>query len=155
MKLSKEQIEAIPKMKCRHCDGYGFTAEHDRNDPHEFGCSGSCPIQVLCDQCHGDGYYVTIDELRELDLPSVRISDEVIGKMIMKTEIKDLKERLEKSPFEFEHFPELPEQNWVGTFNYRGIGIVASGNTRSEAIQELMKSIAVKIELDYFDRTKT
>lgn len=39
---------------CPHCEGAGFTAEHDPNDPHINGCS-NCPIQVQCETCEGTG----------------------------------------------------------------------------------------------------
>ena len=42
-------------MKCTKCDGDGFTAEHDPDDPHEFGCSNNCPIQVQCEYCRAAG----------------------------------------------------------------------------------------------------
>lgn len=41
---------------CRDCNGDGYTSEHDPHDPHIFGCSGSCPIQVQCEPCHGTGW---------------------------------------------------------------------------------------------------
>ena len=44
-------------VKCNLCNGDGYTAEHNPNDPHEDGCcSGSCPIQVECEKCQGTGY---------------------------------------------------------------------------------------------------
>ena len=43
-------------VKCNHCAGDGWTAEHDPDDPHENGCSGGCPIQVQCEKCKGTGY---------------------------------------------------------------------------------------------------
>lgn len=38
--------------QCPNCDNDGFTLEHNPNDPHENGCSGSCPIQVQCEFCY-------------------------------------------------------------------------------------------------------
>lgn len=43
-------------MKCKKCNGDGYTAEHDLPENH--GPSGecnSCPVQVQCDDCHATG----------------------------------------------------------------------------------------------------
>lgn len=40
-------------ISCPKCDGLGYTAEHDLNDPHENGCCSNCPIQVPCEECEG------------------------------------------------------------------------------------------------------
>ena len=42
---------------CPDCNGDGYTAEHDPSDPHENGCS-HCPVQVQCERCHANGYFV-------------------------------------------------------------------------------------------------
>jgi len=42
-------------MKCKYCDGKGWTAEHDPNDPHWGGVCENCPIQVQCETCKGTG----------------------------------------------------------------------------------------------------
>lgn len=41
---------------CKYCGGFGFTEEHDPNDPHEDGQCCSCPIQVPCGHCYTTGY---------------------------------------------------------------------------------------------------
>lgn len=41
--------------KCPDCNGEGWTAEHDPNDPHEWGKCYNCPIQVQCERCQGTG----------------------------------------------------------------------------------------------------
>jgi hypothetical protein len=61
--IAKEQIimasepHIMRGVKCNLCNGDGYTAEHNPNDPHKDGCcSGSCPIQVECEKCQGTGY---------------------------------------------------------------------------------------------------
>ena len=39
---------------CNHCNGDGWTSEHDPLDPHENGCT-NCPIQVQCEHCEATG----------------------------------------------------------------------------------------------------
>lgn len=61
---SKHSFESILKISfnftfmeiisCPSCDGRGYEAGHNPHDPHENGCS-SCPIQVPCDECRGEG----------------------------------------------------------------------------------------------------
>ena len=41
-------------VECEACDGDGWTAEHDPQDPHENGCT-NCPIQVQCEICEATG----------------------------------------------------------------------------------------------------
>ena len=42
--------------ECEHCQGHGYTAEHNPEDPHENGeCAGFCPIQVQCEHCEATG----------------------------------------------------------------------------------------------------
>ena len=48
--------------KCPECNGDGYTAEHDPNDPHEGGVCTSCPIQVQCEVCEGTGTINTSPE---------------------------------------------------------------------------------------------
>jgi hypothetical protein len=43
------------EKKCPDCQGDGWTAGHNPNDPHENGCSGSCPVQLQCETCQGTG----------------------------------------------------------------------------------------------------
>lgn len=43
-------------VKCKVCDGYGFTSEHNPFDPHIDGQCNSCPIQVQCESCQAQGY---------------------------------------------------------------------------------------------------
>jgi len=53
--LVMEKIADIVEMfgdDCKYCENYGWTAEHDPNDPHENGCSVNCPIQVQCEFCY-------------------------------------------------------------------------------------------------------
>lgn len=45
----------VDTLGCLRCNGSGYTDAHDPNDPHEFGCCTSCPIQVPCEYCHGRG----------------------------------------------------------------------------------------------------
>ena len=58
-RMNKEQVDnrvqEDDRVQCEYCQGDGFTAEHDPNDPHEFGCTGGCPIQVPCHHCEGTG----------------------------------------------------------------------------------------------------
>lgn len=66
-KIRDRHIEIEPvTMKCRHCDGDGYTAEHNPDDPHHDGdCNGGCPVQVPCEDCHGEGHYITMDWFRK------------------------------------------------------------------------------------------
>jgi RecJ-like exonuclease len=54
-------------MKCKNCDGEGWTAEHDPSDTsHEHmqeGQCSSCPVQMGCDTCQGTGMVEDFDEL--------------------------------------------------------------------------------------------
>lgn len=36
---------------CPHCEGKGWTDEHDPNDPHIDGQCNSCPVQMPCHIC--------------------------------------------------------------------------------------------------------
>jgi len=55
--IANEVSNALDNLeKCNHCNGDGFTSEHDPQDPHESGCSGGCPIQVQCDNCQAKGF---------------------------------------------------------------------------------------------------
>jgi hypothetical protein len=49
-----DDVRALLQV-CPDCKGDGWTSEHDPNDPHDNGCSGSCPIQVQCETCHATG----------------------------------------------------------------------------------------------------
>ena len=46
--------------KCPHCDGWGYTSEHDPYDPHINGCGWNCPIQVPCEKCRMTGFVFPI-----------------------------------------------------------------------------------------------
>lgn len=61
----QEALEGLPKHKCRHCNGDGYTSEHANHDHFNGDCSGECPIQVQCEDCHGEGYYVTLDTIKQ------------------------------------------------------------------------------------------
>ena len=41
--------------KCKHCQGDGWTSEHDPDDPHINGECAFCPIQVQCHHCRATG----------------------------------------------------------------------------------------------------
>jgi hypothetical protein len=56
--MKKPLARPKPPLKpdsCAECGGKGWYADHDRSDPHENGCSGSCPVQVQCEKCNGTG----------------------------------------------------------------------------------------------------
>jgi len=43
-------------MRCNKCDGLGYYEDHDL--PSRHGVDGeciSCPVQVQCEECGGDG----------------------------------------------------------------------------------------------------
>jgi RecJ-like exonuclease len=51
------------REKCTHCDGHGYTAEHDipeHHNPYTGECL-TCPIQVQCDECHATGEVIKED----------------------------------------------------------------------------------------------
>jgi hypothetical protein len=52
-----ERFRAIElaAMPCPKCTGHGYRDEHDPDDPHDFACCTSCPIQVPCEYCHANG----------------------------------------------------------------------------------------------------
>lgn len=43
-------------VKCKDCNGDGYTAEHDSLDPHIDGNCLACPIQVQCEKCKATGF---------------------------------------------------------------------------------------------------
>lgn len=40
---------------CEHCNGHGWTAEHNRNCVG-FNCGSQCPVQVQCAACRATGF---------------------------------------------------------------------------------------------------
>lgn len=44
-------------MKCKICNGDGFTSEHDEDSRDHEGqhCCSGCPIQVQCENCQATG----------------------------------------------------------------------------------------------------
>lgn len=47
---------------CTYCDGDGWTSEHDPSDTSyehmSEGVCSSCPVQMGCDECQGNGYVI-------------------------------------------------------------------------------------------------
>ena len=60
--------------KCSHCNGKGWTGEHDPSDPHIDGeCGDTCPIQVPCEHCAGTGFDIS-DPIAVLELALYELS---------------------------------------------------------------------------------
>jgi len=77
MELTEVQhaIDFFIVHHCPDCNGDGFTAEHDSNDPHEFGCCTNCPVQVQCDTCQGTGVKPNDYKEKITELPHVLEDD--------------------------------------------------------------------------------
>jgi len=66
---------------CPICNGQGWTAEHDPQDPHENGCS-NCPIQVQCEPCLGTGFVQEVIPKSEIK-SMISLDVEKVEKAIM------------------------------------------------------------------------
>lgn len=63
--LISDLARAGRTMKCKTCEGQGFTAEHDHAFRHgEDGECISCPIQVGCEDCFGTGNLNVYEDIR-------------------------------------------------------------------------------------------
>lgn len=56
-----EAVEAMAFIQCKTCFGDGYIVEHDPCDP-----TGDTPLQLQCEDCHAEGKYTTLDEVRRL-----------------------------------------------------------------------------------------
>jgi len=74
-----EQAEKWETIKCKNCNGDGFTAEHSDFHSPEDGTCIECPVKQQCADCHAEGSYMTLDAVRSLlTAERNRVLDEVI-----------------------------------------------------------------------------
>jgi hypothetical protein len=57
-------VQAVMELKypCRICSGFGYTSEHNPDDPHRDGECSSCPVQVQCYDCRAEGSVISANE---------------------------------------------------------------------------------------------
>jgi len=61
----KAPVQGWEKIECTFCNGDGFTAEHSGDISCDDGEHMNCPLQVQCNDCHGEGVYMTLDTVRQ------------------------------------------------------------------------------------------
>ena len=69
-------------IKCKYCNGDGYTTEHGGTTVED-----DYPVQVQCQDCHGEGFYLTADTVKEL---IAQAEQKAVGSINHKAMCKDI-----------------------------------------------------------------